>query len=164
MNAREGYSNPDLTPEIMDRVDKVIAQHKGEPGSLIPVMEACQDIVGYLPVELQDHISKGLNVPGSRVYGVATFYSFFSLFPKGRHTIKVCTGTACYVRGCQRILDRIKEGYHIETGETARDRRFSLEAVRCLGACGLAPVMVVDHETHGRVTSDRVLKILDSCE
>ncbi|MBW1668449.1 MAG: NADH-quinone oxidoreductase subunit NuoE [Deltaproteobacteria bacterium] len=156
--------NPDLTPEVMSKVDEIIEAHKGKPGSLIPVLEECQGVVGYLPLELQDYISKGLNIPGSTVYGVVTFYSFFSMVPKGRHTIKVCLGTACYVRGGKNIAKKLAEKFSLEIGQTTEDRRFSLEAVRCLGACGLAPVMVVDEDTHGGVTPDRVESILDRYE
>jgi NADH:ubiquinone oxidoreductase subunit E len=133
-------------------------------GSLIPVLTGCQGIVGYLPVELQEYIGKRLNIPASDIYGVVTFYSFFTMVPKGRHTVKVCMGTACYVRGIGEILNRIRSGYNLQVGSTSEDRRFSLEVVRCLGACGLAPVVVVDGDTHGGVTPDSVLEILDGYE
>ena len=152
--------NPDLTPEVMSKVDEIIARHKDEPGSLIPVLEETQGIVGYLPIELQEYISRDLNIPASTVYGVVTFYSFFSMVPKGRHVIKVCLGTACYVRGTQTIMKVLTGKYGLEVGQTTKDRRFSLQAVRCLGACGLAPVMVVDEDTHGGMTLDRVEGIL----
>jgi NADH-quinone oxidoreductase subunit E len=128
---------------------------------VIPVLRKCQDIVGYLPVELIDHIAAGLNLPKSDVLGVATFYSLFSLTPKGRHTIRVCLGTACYVKGIKEVMGRIKQTYGIEPGETTEDRRFSMEAVRCLGACGLAPVVVVDQDTHGGVKPDGIVSILE---
>jgi len=156
--------NPDLTPEIMQRVDGIIDRFKGVPGCLIPVLEDCQETVGYLPVELQEYIGARLNIPGSTIYGVVTFYSFFSMVPKGRHTIKVCMGTACYVRGIAEVLNRLQMKYDLEVGATSEDRRFSLEAVRCLGACGLAPVVVVDEDTHGGVTPERILSILERYE
>ena len=156
--------NPDLNLEIMKQVDEVISKYRGKPGCLIPVLEECQNIVGYLPVELQDYISQELNIPGSNVYGVVTFYSFFSMVPKGRHQIKVCIGTACYVRGGKRILDKIAEHYNIGIGEVTEDRRFSLDAVRCLGACGLAPAVVVDSDTYGGVRPDKIIDILESYE
>ncbi|MFO7785218.1 MAG: NAD(P)H-dependent oxidoreductase subunit E [Thermodesulfobacteriota bacterium] len=156
--------NPDLTPDLMSRVDEIIDRFKGVPGCLIPVLEDCQEVVGYLPLELQDYIGRRLNIPGSTVYGVVTFYSFFSMFPKGRHTIKVCMGTACYVRGIAEVLNRLQSGFQLEVGGTTEDRRFSLEAVRCVGACGLAPVVVVDEDTHGAVTPDRILNILERYE
>jgi NADH:ubiquinone oxidoreductase subunit E len=156
--------NPDLTPDVMAKVDEIIDVHKGKPGCLIPVLEECQGVTGYLPVELQEYISKALNIPGSTIYGVVTFYSFFSMVPKGRHIIKVCLGTACYVRGTKNIMKALVDKLGLQVGETTEDRRFSLEAVRCLGACGLAPVMVVDEDTHGGVTLNRIENILDRYE
>lgn len=153
--------NPDLTPEVMTRIDEIIDRHKGIPGSLIPVLTECQGITGYLPVELQEHIAAGLNLPSSTVYGVVTFYSFFSMIPKGKHIIKLCLGTACYVRGIGEVMNRIVNELNVEVGGTTEDRRFSLEAVRCLGACGLAPVMVVDDDTHGGVTPESAVKIVN---
>lgn len=154
--------NSDLTPETIAAIDDVIEGLKHKPGSLIPVLTGCQGVLGYLPVELQDYIGKRMNIPSSDIYGVVTFYSFFSMIPKGRHVIKVCLGTACYVKGMQEILAKIMSGIDIKIGATTKDRRFSLEAVRCLGACGLAPVVVVDNITHGGVTPDSVMKILDN--
>lgn len=156
--------NPDLTPEVMAEVDRITVRHRGRPGCLIPVLEECQEIVGYLPVELQEYIGKGLNIAGSTIYGVVTFYSFFSMVPKGRHTIKVCLGTACYVRGNKQILDRVTEEFDLEVGSTDEERRFSLEAVRCLGACGLAPVVVVDEDAHGGLTADKAVEVLEKYE
>jgi NADH-quinone oxidoreductase subunit E len=152
--------NEDLTPEVMNRVDEVIERSSNKAGALIPVLTQCQKIVGYVPVELQDYIAKGLNIPGSTVYGVVTFYSFFSMVPKGRHTIKVCMGTACYVRGIGEVLNRICSEFQMDVGGTTKDLRFSLEAVRCLGACGLAPVIVVNDDTHGDVSADKIMDIL----
>ena len=156
--------NPDLTPEVMSKIDEIIERHKDTPGSLIPVLAETQGITGYLPVELQEHIAAGLNLPSSTVYGVVTFYSFFSMIPTGRHIIKLCLGTACYVRGIQEVLNRLENELDVKVGGTTEDRRFSLEAVRCLGACGLAPVMVVDEDTHGDDTPDSALKIVNGYE
>jgi NADH:ubiquinone oxidoreductase subunit E len=153
--------NPDFTPEVMSRVDEVIDVYKNQKGSLIPILTECQEILGYLPIEIQEYIGKNTNISGSDIYGVVTFYSFFTMVPKGRHTIKVCMGTACYVRGMGEILNRIQTGLKLMIGHTTEDRRFSLESVRCLGACGLAPVVVVDNDTHGGVTPDSILQILD---
>jgi NADH:ubiquinone oxidoreductase subunit E len=153
---------PDLTDDDLQRIDAVIDRYRNRPGCLIPVLEECQEIFGYLPVELQEYIGRGLNIAGSTIYGVVTFYSFFTMVPKGRHIIKVCMGTACYVRGIGEVLSRIQAAYSLEVGETTADRRFSLEAVRCLGACGLAPVMVIDNDTHGGVTPESALKILEN--
>jgi NADH-quinone oxidoreductase subunit E len=153
--------NPDLTPEVMARLDAIIEQHKEKPGALIPVLEECQGVVGYLPVELQEYISRALRVSASSVYGVVTFYSFFSMVPKGKHTIKVCMGTACYVKGIGEVLNRLQSAFKLEVGKMSEDRRFSLEVVRCLGACGLAPVVVVDTDTHGGITPDRIVDVLN---
>jgi NADH:ubiquinone oxidoreductase subunit E len=143
-------------------IDQIITEHQHAAGAVITVLRQCQNIVGYLPVELIDFIGFGLNLPRSDVYGVASFYSLFSMTPKGRHTIKVCMGTACYVKGVKEVLDRVSNQYQVEQGGTSEDRRFSLEAVRCLGACGLAPVMVVDKDTHGAVSSNKVIDILET--
>ena len=159
-----GDVNSDLTPEVMTQIDEIIERNKDKPGCLIPVLTDCQGITGYLPVELQEYISAGLNIPSSTVYGVVTFYSFFSMVPKGRHVIKACLGTACYVQGIGEVINRVKSTYNVEVGGTTEDRRFSLEAVRCLGACGLAPVVVVDEDTHGAVTSDKVIDIVEKYE
>jgi NADH:ubiquinone oxidoreductase subunit E len=152
--------NPDLTSDVMLQVDEIVNNYKGKPGCLIPVLEGCQIAVGYLPVELQAYISEALNIPESTIYGVVTFYSFFSMVPKGKHVIKVCLGTACYVRGTKNILKKIVHEFGINIGQTTEDRLFSLEAVRCLGACGLAPVIVIDNDTHGGVKPDKLDNIL----
>ena len=153
--------NSDLTPEVMDKVDQILDTFRGKPGCLIPVLEGCQEAVGYLPVELQEYIGKNLSIPGSTIYGVVTFYSFFSMVPKGRHTIKVCLGTACYVRGTKPIMNMLTEKLDLEVGQTTEDRRFSLQAVRCLGACGLAPVITADGETFGQVKPMKIPEILE---
>ncbi len=156
--------NADLTPEVMAQVDEIIERLRDTPGSLITVLAEAQGITGYLPIELQEHVAAGMNIPGSTVYGVVTFYSFFSMVPKGRHIIKLCLGTACYVRGIQEVANRLENELNIKVGETTEDRRFSLEAVRCLGACGLAPAMVVDEDTHGGVSPESALKIVNGYE
>ncbi len=156
--------NADLTPEVMAQIDEIIERLKDTPGSLITVLAETQGITGYLPVELQEHVAAGMNIPSSTVYGVVTFYSFFTMIPKGRHIIKLCLGTACYVRGIQEVANRLENALQIKVGETTEDRRYSLEAVRCLGACGLAPVMVVDEDTHGDVTPESALKIVNGYE
>ena len=153
---------PDLTDDALQRIDGIIERYRNRPGCLIPVLEECQGIVGYLPVELQEYIGKGLGIAGCTIYGVVTFYSFFTMVPKGRHIIKVCMGTACYVRGIGEVLSRIQSAYSHDVGGTTADKRFSLEAVRCLGACGLAPAMVIDEDTHGGVTPESALKILEA--
>ncbi|MDP2644161.1 MAG: NADH-quinone oxidoreductase subunit NuoE [Desulfobacterales bacterium] len=154
-------THPDITPEFWTNIENIIAANRAIRGSLITVLRECQAVVGYLPLELIDYIADGLNLPRSDVYGVASFYSLFSLKPKGRHTIKVCLGTACYVKGIKEVMNRVCNEFKLEQGGTTEDRRFSLEAVRCLGACGLAPVMVVDQDTHGTVSSDNIIQVIE---
>lgn len=153
--------HPDINDDMWSQIDAVIENNRTVSGAVITVLRECQKVAGYLPVELLDYISQGLNLPPSSVYGVASFYSLFSMVPKGRHTIRICLGTACYVKGIKEAMSRIENQYQLKEGETTEDRRFSLEAVRCLGACGLAPVMVVDQDTHGDVSSDKVIALLE---
>jgi NADH:ubiquinone oxidoreductase subunit E len=156
--------HPDITDEMWTRIDEIIQTNRTVAGSIITALRECQDVVGYLPVELLDYISAGLNLPPSDVYGVASFYALFSMQPKGRHTIKLCLGTACYVKGIKEVMNRIENQYKVKEGGTTEDRRFSLEGVRCLGACGLAPVMVIGSDTHGDVSSDKIINILENYE
>jgi NADH:ubiquinone oxidoreductase subunit E len=157
-------NHPDITEEMWNRIDGVISRYKGVPGSVIGVLRECQDVAGYLPVELMDYIGVGLNLSRSEVFGVASFYALFSLEPKGRNVVKVCMGTACYVKGIKEVITRIENHFHVKQGGTSSDRRYSLEPVRCLGACGLAPVMVVNKDTFGDVKADKVVQILDKYE
>ena len=156
--------HPDITPEMWESIDGIITQWRDTPGSVITVLRECQQVVLYLPEVLLTYIAHGMGLPVSQVFGVATFYSFFSLTPKGRHNIKVCTGTACYVKGIKETINRIYGKYNLKEGGTTEDRRFSLEGVRCLGACGLAPVMVVGKDIHGAVSADKVVQILEKYE
>ena len=153
--------HPDITNDMWTKIDEIIAANRDVAGSIITVLRECQDAVGYLPVELIDYVSYGMNLSRSEVYGVASFYSLFSFEPKGRHLIKVCMGTACYVKGIKESISRIENQYNLKEGGTSEDRRFSLEAVRCLGACGLAPVVVVDQDTYGAVKADKVVETLE---
>ena len=148
------------TPEQEAQLKDVIAKHKDDPGAVMPVLQEAQDIYGYLPLEVQQMIAEGLNVPVDEVYGVATFYSQFALSPKGKYNISVCLGTACYVKGSGDVLERLKEKLGIDVGECTADERFSLEACRCIGACGLAPVLTVNEEVYGRLVPDDVDDIL----
>ena len=154
----------DITPEMLARIDEICAQHRGKPGSLIPVLQKVQEVVGYLPVAVQERIADGLGLPGHEVFGVTSFYSFFSMKPKGRHTIRVCMGTACYVRGGKEALERLERHLGIPVDSMTPDRRFSLEQVRCLGACGVAPVVVVDQDTHRKVMADTVVDLIERYE
>lgn len=148
------------TEEQKKHLMEVIENHKNEQGAVIPVLHEAQDIYGYLPIEVQKMISEGLNVPLAEIYGIVTFYTQFSLNPKGQYQIGVCLGTACYVKGSGDILDRIKEILGIDVGECTPDGRFSLDATRCIGACGLAPVFTVNDEVYGRLTVDDVDDII----
>lgn len=139
---------------------KVINEKKKLKGSLMPILHKSQEIFGYLPIEVQKIISEELNVSLAEIYGVVTFYSQFSLIPKGEYTIGVCLGTACYVKGSQEIVDEMKKELNIEVGETTKDRKFSLVATRCIGACGLAPVMTVNEDVYGRLKVEDVKDIL----
>lgn len=151
----------EFTAEQVAKLEEIIARYKGKPGGLIPVLEEAQVALEYLPVSVQKVIAKELNLPLSRVYGVVTFYSFFTMKPRGRHTVRVCLGTACYVRGGKAIAETIEKLYGVKEGETTADRRFTYETVRCLGACGLGPVVVIDEEVHGRVKPAKVKDILN---
>lgn len=137
-----------------------IEEMKEVPGALMPVMQKAQDIYGYLPIEVQTIISDAMDVPIEKIYGVATFYAQFALAPKGEHEVSVCLGTACYVKGSQAIYDKISEVLNIGEGECTPDRKFSLASCRCVGACGLAPVMLVGEDVYGRMTPDQVESVL----
>jgi NADH:ubiquinone oxidoreductase subunit E len=150
--------------ELYPKLEAIIADHQGKPNELIMVLHKAQNLFGYLPQKAQVMISEGLNVPLSEIYGVITFYSFFSTVPKGKHSIKVCLGTACYVRGGQQTLSKVGKDLGIKVGGTTEDRQFSLDIVRCIGACGLAPAMLVDEDVYGRVKTTKIMEILDQYE
>ncbi len=142
------------------KLEEVIGEHKGKPGALIQVLHSAQEIFGYLPLEVQERVADGLEVPLSEVYGVVTFYSYFTMVPRGNHTIRVCLGTACYVRGGRQVLEELKNDLGIDVQGTTDDRNFSLEVVRCIGACGLSPVMTVDEDIYRRVKPSKVGELL----
>ena len=148
------------TKEQEAELMEVIAQYKGQDGATIPVLHKAQDIYGYLPIEVQEMIAEGLNVPLAEVYGIVTFYTQFSLEPKGDYHIGICLGTACYVKGSGDILEKFKERLSIDVGGCTPDGKFSLEATRCIGACGLAPVLTVNDEVYGRLEVKDVDEIL----
>lgn len=154
----------EFPPAMAAELDKVIKDFKKRPGCLIPVLQRAQEVVGYLPPVVQKRISKGLNIPPAEVHSVVSFYSFFTMKPRGDHNIRVCLGTACYVKGIEGVLSKIKDALKIDIGETTENRKFSLEGVRCLGACGLAPVMVVDEDTFGAMTPRKGLEIIGRYE
>ncbi len=145
---------------LLPELERIIEEHRGQPGALIPVLHRAQNLFGYLPAEVQERIAEGLGIPVSEVYGVVTFYSFFTMVPRGRQTVRVCLGTACYVRGGRRVLEQVERELSIGVGGTTEDREFSLEVVRCIGACGLAPVMTVGDDIHRRVKPGKVGELL----
>ena len=149
------------TPEQEEKLKALMAQHRGEKGALMPVMQGAQEIYGYLPIEVQKMISEGMDIPLEEIYGVATFYAQFTLNPKGEHKISVCLGTACYVKGAAAVLNAVEQKLGIVPGAITPDGKFSLDSCRCVGACGLAPVMMINNDVYGRLTPDQVGPILD---
>ena len=149
------------TPEQEAKLKEIIAEHKGQPDAMMPVLHKAQEIYGYLPIEVQTIVAEGLGVSLEQVYGVSTFYSWFTLEPKGEHLIRVCLGTACYVKGSADILAELERQLGIKAGHTTPDGKFTLEATRCLGCCGLAPVMTIDDDVFGRMIPADVKGILD---
>ena len=147
--------------EKYDRIAGIIEEYEGKEGSLIQILHLAQGIFGYLPLELQQFIAEKVDKPLSEVYGVVTFYSFFSTKPKGEYSIRVCLGTACYVRGGKKILDRLKEILGIGIGETTQDGKFTLEVMRCIGACGLAPAMTINGKVYKQVNPDKLQAIIE---
>lgn len=152
------------TPEQEAQLKAVIEAHKGQKGAAIPVLHEAQNIYGYLPMEVQKMISEGLNIPLAEIYGIVTFYAQFSLNPKGKYQIGVCLGTACYVKGSGDILEEVKKFLNIEVGECTPDGKFSLDATRCIGACGLAPVVTVNDDVYGRLGKGEIVEILKKYE
>ena len=150
------------TPEQEAQLHAVIEASRSTPGCLMHILQEAQAIYGYLPLQVQKTIAEGLGISLSEVYGVVTFYAQFSLKPKGKNRISVCLGTACYVKGSDKILEEIEKQLGIKCGECTEDGLFSIDSCRCVGACGLAPVMMVGEEVYGRLTPDKVKGILDS--
>lgn len=142
-------------------VRHLVASSRGQKGFLIPLLQKLQCHCGYLPADVLEYVAEELRVPLAEIYGVCTFYAQFHLKPRGRHIIRLCRGTACHVRGSFAIMETLKSTLHLVENGTTEDRRFTLEPVACLGACGLAPVLMVDDETHGRLTPDSATKILE---
>lgn len=150
--------------ELLARLDEVIAEYREKPGALIPILQMAQAIFGYLPDSALKRISLGLNKSYSEVAGVVGFYSFFSTVPRGKHIVRVCLGTACYVRGGKQVLEALKQKLKIDVGQTTADRNFSLDVARCFGACGLAPAIMIDNDVHQRVKPAKIQAILDQYE
>ena len=146
--------------EKLNRLDAVIQANKGQKGAVMVTLQEAQEIYGYLPEEVQLMLAEGLDIPLEHIYGVSTFYAQFNLNPKGRYRVGVCLGTACYVKGSGQVMERIEKKLNIEPGATTADGRVSLEATRCIGACGLAPVMTINDDVYGRLTGDELDEIL----
>lgn len=151
----------ELRKDQIDKIKEIARIHNNEAGELINVLHKCQNEFGYLPAEVQEVVARELNVSEAKVYGVVTFYSFFSMIPKGKYPISICTGTACYVRGAENVLAEFKKELGVGVGETTPDGKFSLNCLRCVGACGLAPVVLVGEKTYGRVSPDGVKDIIN---
>lgn len=147
-----------------EKLNALIEEHKGSRDALMPVMQGAQGIFGYLPKDVQILIAEGLGLKLSDVYGVATFYSQFTLEPKGDYIVNVCLGTACYVKGAQKVLEALEKDLGVKEGKTTKDNKFTLSATRCLGACGLAPVMMINDEVYGRLTPDMIPAIIKKYE
>lgn len=145
----------------LNALDHIFEKYEGKNGNLIPVLHEIQEEVGYLPVEVQRYVSEKLGVAMSKIYGVISFYSFFTTEPKGEHTIGVCMGTACYVKGAEDILNRLKEELNIETGQTTADNKFTMTLTRCLGTCSMAPVIMIDDQVHGNLRAAKVPEIIN---
>jgi NADP-reducing hydrogenase subunit HndA len=154
----------ELRQEDVVKIGEICASFNNDPQELINVLHKCQEHFGYLPAEVQEVISNELVVPVARIYGVITFYSFFTMTPKGKHPVSICMGTACYVRGAEKVLDEFKKELGLQVGQTSGDGKFSLSSLRCVGACGLAPVVMVGDKTYGRVAPDDVKNILKEYE
>jgi NADH:ubiquinone oxidoreductase subunit E len=146
--------------ELFERLEEIIGEYRGKPGALVPVLQIAQTIFGYLPEQALKRIALGLGKSYSEVAGVVSFYSFFSTKPRGKHLIRVCLGTACYVRGGKQVLDALKKVLGIDVGDTTEDALFTLEVARCFGACGLAPAMCIDEEVYKRVRPTKIREIL----
>lgn len=155
-------SVPDLPKETYDQLEAYIASLEDPKGSLIHVLHRAQHLFGYLPMEVQLFVARKLGVSGAEVFGVVSFYSYFTTVPQGKHIVNVCMGTACFVKGSDKILDKFKEQLGVGTGDTTADKLFTLKDVRCLGACGLAPIILVDEKVYGHVKADDVAGILNS--
>ena len=150
-----------LACNVVEQVEAICDKHGNNPGELINILHEAQNLHGYLPEEMQRIIARKLNIPASKVYGVVTFYSFFTMTPKGKHPISVCLGTACYVRGSEKLLEEIKRTLNIEVGQTTPDGKFSLDCLRCVGACGLAPVVTIGDKVYGRLQPKDIKTILE---
>ncbi len=151
----------DVSPEMVEKVRALCMENRGKSGALIPVLQDAQEIVGYLPVALLERIAQWLGVPGHEVFGVATFYAFFSMTPRGKNLIRVCLGTACHLKGGASMVEELSRRLELAPGQTSADRRFTLETVNCVGACALAPVVVINNQYYPKMTQSRLSGIID---
>jgi NADH-quinone oxidoreductase subunit E/NADP-reducing hydrogenase subunit HndA len=149
-----------ICSSVVEKIEAICDKFGNKPGELINILHEAQHTVGYLPIEVQAIIARKLNIPVNRVYGVVTFYAFFTMTPKGKHPISICLGTACYVRGSEKILEEFKRTLGIDVGETTADGKFSLDCLRCVGACGLAPVAMVGEKVYGHLNPADIRKII----
>ena len=154
----------ELRQEDITKIREICTSFNNDPQELINILHGCQEHFGYLPAEVQEVISSETGIPVAKIYGVVTFYSFFTMTPKGKHPISICMGTACYVRGAEKVLDEFKKELNLQVGQTSKDGKFSLSSLRCVGACGLAPVVLIGDKTYGRVAPDDVKKNLKEYE
>ena len=154
----------EIKPNQLEKIKAICKEFNNQAGELINVLHKTQHEFGYLPAEVQEVIAHELKMPVAKVYGVVTFYTYFTMLPKGQHPISICLGTACYVRGAEKVLDEFKKVLNIKVGDTTPDGKFSLSCLRCVGACGLAPVVLVGEKTYGRVTPEGVKDILKEYE
>ncbi len=154
----------ELQEKVVNRIKEICRSFNNDPGELINVLHQTQHEFGYLPAEVQEVIASEMNISVAKVYGVVTFYHFFTMVPKGKHPVSICTGTACYVRGAEKVLDEFRKNLKIEVGQTTPDGKFSLSCLRCVGACGLAPVVMIGEKVYGRVAPEGVKEILKEYE
>ena len=153
------------TNRLYERLAEAIEEKKDLRNPLIEILRIAQEIFGYLPIEVQEFIAEKMNIPASKIYGVVTFYNYFSMTPRGKYTLNVCTGTACFVKGAPRLIQMLSDELEVEIGGTTKDGRFTMSAVRCVGACSLAPVFVIGEDTYGRIDSrDKIKEILSRYE
>ncbi len=152
--------DPQVNAELKTRIDQILGANKSKPGSLMVILNEVQAKIGFISIPMQKYIAESLRIPTSRVHGVVTFYSFFTIEPRGKHTIKFCMGTACYVGGTPQIIDKAKQLIGVDPGQTTPDGNITLEACRCVGACSQAPVVVIDEEIHGRVKPSMFARLI----
>jgi NADH:ubiquinone oxidoreductase subunit E len=156
--------DPLMVPEQRAQIDAIIAQHRARPGATMVILNEIQAHIGYISRPMQNYIAEKLRVPLKDVYGVVTFYSFFTMKPRGKHRVAFCLGTACYVSGAEKLIEKVQQVLGVKLGETTADRKFTIEACRCIGACSQAPAILIDDNVHGRNTPDKIVSVLRKYE